>query len=152
MTMKSFPQQNPALLAAYQNAIYEVRVPQFGLFQLHIGQQHPELDDVLRILYPWCQRWTFLTAWNPRSRPLPDSENARRQALLCARLHELGLTWLAAEGRAAPEQAPWQEESLFIMDLDQANLNRLGKEFEQNAVLVGEVGGKAGLLWIVDAV
>ena len=143
-------QQNPALLGVYQDAIYEVRVPKYGLFQLHIGKQHPQLDNALRILFPACQRWTFLTAWNPRSKLLSDTENATRQALLCARLRENGLKWLPAVGRAAPEQAPWTEESLFVLDLDTEQLIKLGKEFDQNAVLVGEVGGQAELMLLVD--
>ena len=73
-----------------------------------------------------------LTAWNPGSEPFSDTENAERHRQLCARLDELGHTWLPALG-ASPDGS-WSEESVAVPGLDRETALALGREFGQEAV------------------
>ena len=150
--MKSFVEQNPALVAAYQRAIYEVQVPKRGLFQIQVGQRHPQLDAYLREAFPAFQQWAFLTAWNPRASLLADAENEKRQIGLCERLVSLGVTFLRAEGRSPLGGKHWREASLLALNLPFTEAVNVGKEFEQNAMLVGKLGGPAELTFLVDSI
>ena len=73
-----------------------------------------------------------LTAWNPGSEPFSDTENAERHWQLCARLDELGHTWLPALG-TSPDGS-WSEESVAVPGLDRETALALGREFGQEAV------------------
>jgi hypothetical protein len=73
-----------------------------------------------------------LTAWNPGSEKLSDTENAERHAALCAHLDELGHTWLPALG-TSPDGS-WSEQSVAVPDLDREAALAIGREFAQEAV------------------
>jgi hypothetical protein len=73
-----------------------------------------------------------LTAWNPGSERLSDAENAERLRALCARLDELGHTWLPALG-TSPD-GTWSEQSVAVPGLDRDTALALGREFAQEAV------------------
>ena len=73
-----------------------------------------------------------LTAWNPRSRPLPHAENRARQDALRAMLRSAGLPALDAVGRALDQD--WAEDSLAIIGVTFATAHTLARRFDQQAV------------------
>src|SRR5690606_20157330 len=73
------------LAAAYAAARYGVRVDVAPL-SLRVGERATELER------QWpAQSYMFITAWNPASNPRPDDANHAADALLTARLDELGI-------------------------------------------------------------
>ena len=73
-----------------------------------------------------------LTACNPGSERLSDAENAERHAALCARLDELGHTWLPALG-TSPDGS-WSEQSVAVPGIKPRDARALGCQFGQAAV------------------
>ena len=85
------------------------------------------------------QRWAFLTAWNPASTPLARPENDRRQAELIAQLTATGCRCLRGEGRNVDASWP-PEESVFALDITSRDARRIGHQYGQLAIVVGERG------------
>lgn len=124
--------------ASYLNARYFVT----GEIEFRIGLQNETLDGLLR--QSKAATWAFVTAFNPRSEQLTEQENAERNAALQKILEENNFRFLAGRG----EGAGWQPEaSFFILDIDRAAAIRLGKQFEQNAVVTGQIGKSPELVW-----
>jgi len=60
--------------------------------------------------------------------------NARAQARLLAAARRAG--WPTLKGRAQPQDSSWEaEESLLILGLRRAQAARLGRQFQQNAIV-----------------
>ena len=92
-----------------------------------------------------------LTACNPGSERVSGAENAGRHRALCARLDELGHTWLSALG-TSPD-GTWSEQSVAVPGLDRETALALGREFAQEAVFevtteILRVHGCAGEWWV----
>ena len=93
-----------------------------------------------------CDRWLFITAWNPFSRLTTDEENALRNAALERRLDQLGYGYV--HGAGVPDDGDWKpEESFLVFGVSQESAIELCDEFEQRAVVIGTRGGAAELLW-----
>ncbi len=138
------PRLDERLLQAYQHTDYHVDVPPLPL---RIGRRHPELDTWLTGIDQ--RTWVFVTAWNPHSQPLPVAENERRQAELLRWVEQRDLPY--STGRSIADSGDWPpEESLLIAGLSRPEAKALGRRFEQNAVVYGEVGGVAELVITVD--
>lgn len=97
---------------------------------------------MLRQLGARC--WGFMTAWNPRSWVLPRWRNQGRNAVLRRELRRQGFRFLAASSDG-PDYAA--ELGFFVLNIDATAIRRLGLDHCQNAVLAGECGGSARLLW-----
>ncbi len=129
---------------AYRNTIYLVDDPQ-GAFGLRLGEPSPRLDALLAAHGVTC--WAYVTAWNPRSRPLPAAVNAVRHADLYARVAQSGYAVLP--GRGQPDSGDWAaEESLLILGMDEAAALALGAQFGQQAIVIGTADGTAELRWV----
>ncbi len=117
------------VIAAYEATHYEVGTGTPTSFVLRIGQLSVPAVRLLR--ERGAASGAFLTAANPFSRQLSESENAARNAALVQRAHELGLHQIPGVGRSADRT--WEEQSVFLCGatVDQANL--LADEFQQNA-------------------
>ena len=77
----------------------------------------------------------YITAWNPRGKSLADNENAARHKQLINRLTELGLKFIT--GAALGRNPAWPaEESLLILGMDRELACKIGREFEQNAIVM----------------
>ena len=106
---------------------------------LRVGAHNRALD---RLLHRNRRReWAFITAWNPRSRPLPRWRNERRQRAL-ARLLPLALL-----GAGIGEDVSWAEESLLAFGVAAGRARRIARQFGQNAIVAGRRGGTAQLIW-----
>ncbi len=127
--------------AAYRATLYTV--PGLGL-KLFIGRPSRSLDAVLR--YFDRAQWAFVTAANPRSKRLDERANAVRHHALRQRVWAGG--WQGFEGYSVALDGRWPPESaLLVLGIDEAAAVRLGRSFDQNAIVVGRRGAPPALRW-----
>lgn len=114
-----------------------------GRIALRDGKRSPALDDLLaRHGVEW---WAFITAWNPRSRPLARGVNARRQRHLERYVIRLGHAILP--GLGVPDDGDWTpEESCLVLGVTRAAALRLGAAAGQYAIVAGRKGKAARIL------
>lgn len=116
------------LAAAYAAARYGVRVDAAPV-ALRVGERAAELEQ------QWPARsYMFITAWNPASNPRPDDANHAADAMLTARLDELGIARLPAWAESPDGQ--WHEPGWLLAHVDDTTANQLGIAFGQAAILV----------------
>ena len=143
------PLRRAHLEQVYQATAYEA----LGLgtsLDLRIGHAHPDLDAMLEATSR--HSWAFLTAWNPGSRVLSQEENEERQgelnAVLEATLGEGGEPPLLLPGRGRGLVGDWPpEESLLALGLPVLAALEVARGFGQLALLAGQRGGTAQLVW-----
>jgi hypothetical protein len=135
---------NERLEAAYRATSYVVFGPE-GRFAIRIGEKSPPLDDLL--VGHDTRSWAFITSCNPGSTPLAPAENGRRQAELERAVSEAG--YPSCEGEGVGDDGTWPPEpSLLILGISSDDAAALGRHFGQRAIVVGEVGAAARLLWL----
>jgi hypothetical protein len=125
--MSSLPAE---LIRAYAETEY--RVSGDPGFVLRIDVPSPELLALHARLGVTSS--AFVTACNPRSRPLPATENAARQAGLLEAIGKLGLVALPGIGQHPRGDWPG-EESWLVPGLSLASAQALGTRFGQNAIV-----------------
>ena len=136
--------QRDPLDAVYRATTYRVETPG-GPLDLRIGEPAPALDSLLAAL--GLGSWAFVSAANPGSRPASQADNQRAHSALLAHVREGG--WPAFEGVGLPATPGWApERSLLIAGITHDDALRLGREFGQNAVLLGVPGAPAQLAWV----
>ena len=132
-----------ALREAYLRTTYRVTTDG-EVIDIRVNERSAPLDRLLQS--HGVRDWAFITASNPRSRALPEEENARRNEAMKASLRRDGWTCLNASG--VPEQPGWQpERSVLVLGMCRAAAAALATQWEQNAVLVGSLGQRAELVW-----
>lgn len=128
---------------AYRATTYEVELP-WETVPVRIDGRYPEIDAYVRTAA--SRTWTVITAFNPRSQPCTREENGRRLIELARRVHTGGRHVRNAEG--VPDDDTWLPElSYFVTGLQRNEALALAAEFEQYAIVFGEIGGPAELLW-----
>lgn len=138
-----------ALDAAYRGTIYEAWTPG-GTIEIRIGARCPAVDALLAAHAPDAPGWAYITAWNPGSRPLSREDNRARNQALERLAREACAACFTGVGRG--EDGAWEpEESFLLVGIDRARALALGARFEQNAIVFGERGAAAELLWCTDA-
>lgn len=89
--------------------------------------------------------WAFITAENPYSQSLSESENKVRNMQLIEELKNLNLAYI--EGRGIPIEEDWTPENSFlVLDISRAKAIEFAEKFEQNAILFGVVEEKGELV------
>jgi hypothetical protein len=136
-------ERGSALRSAYVATAYEVHLPA-GRVVIRVGQVCAELDSLLGSLGE--RHWAFVSAFNPRSRVLCEQENLARHENLARTVATSGLAAFEGEGRGDNRDWP-AERSLLILGMPPDAALRLAVQFDQHAVVVGERGGAARLLW-----
>ena len=118
-----------------------------GTIVLVPGRVNAALDNMLAIKNQ--KHWCFITACNPYSEVLKAQENARRHRVLgdILRLNYLD----TREGIGRSPSDDWREPSYFVPGIDFLRAEALGIVFDQNAILIGEAGGSAELLFLSRA-
>lgn len=111
---------------------------------LRIGQGSAVLDRLLA--RQRVRRWAFVTAWNPASRRDSAWRNDARQRRLLQQLRAGRYRWLLGLGES--DDGEWAEPSVLVLGISAAQAERLARQFRQNAVVVGRLGGQAGLRWV----
>ena len=126
------------LLEAYKNTKYIVFEP---TLTIEIGKFKQDVDKLL--LKHNSNEWAFITAYNPYSRVLTEEENK----VLHNKLKELTAKYVTFEGHGVGQDPTWEPElSLFIIGISKGDASKIGKEFEQNAIVYGEVNNPPELL------
>ena len=141
LKMNARPELTPELLAAYRATEYRVQGDR--PFCIRIGRASPEADRWL--VEKGLETWGFITACNPFSRSLSDSENAERQLELRQELIRRGLPPISALG-IDPHGAWPGEPSFWVMGISRRDLLELGTSFGQFAVVFGDRDAVAELL------
>jgi hypothetical protein len=130
--------------SAYRTTTYYVDGPE-GRFGIRVGKASSEADEAGDQF--GTDTWAYVTAANPGSRRLTAQENVDRVGELQAVVQELGLPMYAGEG--VGDKGDWPPEpSLLILGASRQVALDLGKRFGQAAVVYGEKGKPAELLWV----
>jgi hypothetical protein len=138
------PAERARLDLVYRATRYRVDAPA-GAIVIRVGERNDAIDELLRTLA--TDRWAYVSAANPGSRPMPRSENDRRHAYLIVELERAGRHYI--EGMGEGDDPAWPaERSVWVSAISRVGVARLGRRFEQNAVLHGSLGAQAELLWL----
>ena len=130
--------------ATYRATAYVAYLPQ-GTLTLRVDRLSRQLDRLLEDA--GCSTWAFISACNPKSRPLSEAENAIRHAKLIETVNGLGLKWHGGEG--VPDTPGWvPESSLLVLGITQSDALVLATQFGQNAILFGTLGAAPQLHYI----
>ena len=125
----------PSLIQAYRETYYKAFArPDLAevAFTLLIDQPCAGLLAAHRSHRAGCS--AFITACNPYSKHLTDSENARRQDSLALVLKTRGLFFDAGVGQHPSNN--WEgEPSFLVYGVDLEAAKALGRQFEQNAIV-----------------
>lgn len=133
--------------AAYRATRYCCVVDGVAL-EIRIDRCHPPLDHWLTACGARC--WAWLGAVNPGSEDLGAETNARRHAALVAQVAESG--WVALAGEGVADAGDWPPEpALLIAGIAAESAVDIARQWGQNALLLGEAGGEARLVWVQPA-
>jgi hypothetical protein len=128
--------------AAYRATTYFVDGPA-GRFVLRVGQASAEVDALAAAHR--VNTWTYVTAYNPGSTALSREQNEQRQRELKQAITESGYPFYSGEGKG---DGDWPAEpSLLVLGVSEAEAAAMARRFGQAAVLFGERGRSARLLW-----
>lgn len=139
---------DPALDAAYRATTYSALFPDGARVALRIGEHSEPLDRLLAAT--GHDHWAFVTACNPRSTRLDETENAERMARLVEIVRDRGLQSVPGEGRGDDDQWP-AEPSLLVPGIEEPDAIALGRMFDQQAIVVGSRGSPPRLAWVSGA-
>lgn len=113
-------------------------------FTIKAAQTNTELDTFLRENRE--AKWAYITAWNTGAKQHSEEENAHFHQELIRYLQENHPKSRFFEGQGVPADDNWQAEtSLFIFKLERDQALKIGKRFNQQAILWGNVGEVAEL-------
>ena len=119
-----------ATVQAYRETEY--RVQGNTPFTLHIGVVNDALLAIHKLHGVDCS--AFITACNPYSQMVSNTDNSSRQRQLADELTRRGLTYLPGIGQHPSNQWPG-EESFLVLGLNLQAAKKLGQHFEQNAIV-----------------
>lgn len=121
------------LLDAYYTADYRWELDG-QWFPLRIGQPVPRLEAA----FPASHRFGLLSAWDPHSRPRPDPVNRAADEDLHTALLASGLPY--RPGFSSAPNRSWREPSWVVMDMEEAEFDRLARRFGQLGTLAWQRG------------
>jgi Protein of unknown function (DUF3293) len=126
------------LIEAYKNTKYIV----FDLnLTIVIDKSNLEINELL--VKHNTKEWAFITAYNPYSRALTNEENRIRHN----KLIEMTKNYVTFEGHGVGQDLIWEPElSLFIIGISKVEASKIGKKFEQNAIVFGELNNSPELI------
>jgi hypothetical protein len=126
------------LIEAYKNTKYIV----FDLnLTIVIDKSNLEINELL--VKHNTKEWAFITAYNPYSRVLTNEENRIRHNELI----EMTENYVTFEGHGVGQDPIWEPElSLFIIGISKVEASKIGKKFEQNAIVFGELNNSPELI------
>jgi Protein of unknown function (DUF3293) len=133
-----------ALETLYQAAAYHVDDPTRP-FVLRIGRPSPEADALAAAHE--VRTWAYITAYNPGSVAAALERNQARQRELEHAVTEAGYRFCRGEGKADDDAWP-PEPSLMVFGIGEEEAAALARRFQQAAIVCGERGGSARLVWI----
>lgn len=136
MTKQNFDKN---LLCAYKKTRYHVS--DLAL-DIKVGQIPPIPDHLFA--NSGLHTWAFVTAWNPWSRPLDSTQNQQRHLSLTKACE----SFTTFDAWGIPSDDNWEpEQSLLIVGISKQQALELGKRFGQHAIVFGDKGQPATLLF-----
>jgi hypothetical protein len=136
-------EERARLLTFYLATAYRAQTPA-GPIDLRIDEPSPALDWLLDSRE--ARKWAFISAANPRSEALSVADNKARHTAFRALVEQRGFHFF--EGEGIPDTADWSPEpSLLILALALDEALELAASFGQNAIVWGERGTPARLVW-----
>jgi hypothetical protein len=129
------------LLDSYTAASYHVYSD--PSFILKIGTSSKELRKLLIDLN--AKYAAFITAFNPYSQELQPKENRLRNEKLEEKIQSLDLYYIKGDGRCG-DSGEVGEESFLVLGLSKKQAINLGKESQQNAIVVCDANAIPSLL------
>jgi hypothetical protein len=130
------------LLAGYQATCYSILNPKIDIY---LARENEALQSFLKDQH--IETWCFITAWNPFSKALTLDENTTLNKKLEADLNNYIV--FPAEGKDTLGDWP-AEISFFVANISKEQAIFLGKKYEQNAIVYGEINSPTKLLLLVD--
>jgi hypothetical protein len=88
--------------------------------------------------------FAIITAHNPRSEAFSKEENDKRHQALLSRVQEKNYDFDSSTGQSP--DGSWQEEGVVIFDIELATALKIGRDFEQHAILYGQ-DNRVALAW-----
>jgi hypothetical protein len=124
----------------YRNTAY--KAPALDL-EIRIGQHAPSLDALLKQYN--AAAWAFITAYNPGVLLAVEQNLA-----LLEELRPAIEGYRYFEGEGVGEDENWlPEKSFLVIGMSREEAIKLGKQFNQNAIVFGRMGEPAELLILV---
>jgi hypothetical protein len=133
-----------ALEQAYRATTYRVDVPGRPSIVIRVGGQGDALEALL--VAHGAGSWAYVTAHNPGSVPLSGAENERRHRELVADVARCGAV-AVFDGLGVGDDGWLPEASLLVLGMGREEARSLGRKHGQVAVVYGERGKPAELLW-----
>ena len=133
---------NPELFEAYKNTTYRVYLP-LGEIEIRIGVMNLLLQEFM--LSNNVESWAFVTACNPYS----VMQNADANTFLNTQLERYlsEKQYLFFKGMGVGDDDSWEAEASFmVLDIRKEDAVKLGKQFKQNAIVVGVIGNSPELI------
>lgn len=133
---------NPELFEAYKNTTYRVYLP-LSEIDIRIGVMNPLLQELL--LCNNSESWAFITAYNPYS----VMQNADVNTLLNTQLENYlsEKRYVFFKGMGVGDDDSWEPEASFmVLDIRKEDAIKLGRQFKQNAIVVGVIGNAPELI------
>ena len=130
------------LFEAYKNTTYRVYLPH-GEIDIRIGVLNPLLKELL--LSNNVASWAFITAYNPYS----VMQDVCVNTLLNTQLKDylLGKRYLFFKGMGVGDDNSWEPEASFmVLNIRKEDAVKLGRQFKQNAIVVGVIGNAPELI------
>ena len=128
---------------AYRDTSYLVDAPGAPI-ALRVGEVSRELDELLERFGETA--WAFITAYNPYSERRDADENLARHRRLVEIARERGLQAFPSRG-VDDDGTAQTERGLLVVGIERDGAVALGRELQQNAIIVGTRGGAAELVF-----
>ena len=131
---------NKELLKAYTET-------DFNVFELSITIKIGKNNDLLNNLLfeQGFEKWAFITPFNPYSKVLTVEQNEHRLKDLRNKI----VNYKYFEGEGIGKDPSWKpEKSFLILGITKERAIELGNEYEQNAIVYGEINELPELLWL----
>ena len=133
---------NPELFETYKNTTYLVYSP-IGEIDIRIGVMNPLLQQLL--LNNSSESWAFITACNPYSVMQNEDVNTLLNTQLEDYLSEKRYVFF--KGMGVGDDNSWEPEASFmVLDIRKEDAIKLGRQFKQNAIVVGVIGNSPELI------
>jgi hypothetical protein len=128
------------LLKAYSETDFKVYDPSITI---KIGIMNPDLDKLLK-QYD-VREWAYITAWNPYSVPTSIKTNEEKNLQLKIELSN----YIILEGEGVGTDPSWMpEKSFLVLGISKEQAIDLGRKYQQNAIVLGDLNSTPTLLWI----
>jgi S-adenosylmethionine synthetase len=139
-SLKSYQRMDQQLLKAYIHTNYTVEEPDLII---NIGMISPALEMILQDNK--YEEWAYLTSVNPNGQAHSESDNQAYFEKLKESIN--GFTYFEGEGKGVNSSWP-AERSVLVLGIQRAHAEKLGKLFQQNAIVAGIKGKPAELVII----